>query len=80
MVVLAVIIICLTIFLIVFSQSGHSSSIIAILIVACVVVFILDVIGFFWKFALIQSIEIEKIPNNKDPPRIMAYEGDLNQI
>ena len=81
MAILAVIVVCVLILLIFLGQSqkGHSS-VIAILIVCCVLVLLIDLVTFFWKFAFIRSIDIEKIPNNKEPPKLMAYEADFEEI
>ncbi len=82
MLLIAIISICALIFLIVWASSNKDSgTAMAVAVTACCLALVADISAFVWKFACITSIDIEKIPNNKDPPKIMGFEEpDIHQI
>ena len=82
LVIVAVALVCVLIFLIIFASTGEgkNKSILAILIVVCCVLLLVVLIGFCWKFVMIKSVEIDKVPNNKDPPKMMGNEGNIDDI
>lgn len=62
------------------SANGFSNTVIIVFSVSCFVLVVATVV-FFWKFMIIRSIDIEKIPNNKDPPKIVNFsEQDIEEI
>lgn len=82
-VIIAIAAIAALVFICILNSITHNvdSNILTIVISICCLVLVTDIIAFFWKFTLIKSIEIDRLPNNKDPPKIMAYaEQDINEI
>ena len=52
----------------------------AVFVVACCLVLLVAIGGFFWRFAIIKSISIDRLPNNKEPPKIMAFQANLDDV
>lgn len=81
-ILVAIISITVLVFLLILTSSNsQNGNVIAFSITACCLVLLADLVFFVWKFAIIKSIDIEKIPNHKDPPKIIGFEEkDLDGV
>ncbi len=79
---IAVALIALLIFIIVFSQISYvNSNLLAIIISVCLIALVGDISFFCAKFLLIKSIDIDYIGNHKDRPKLLAFaEEDINNV
>ena len=66
-VIIAIAAIAALVFICILNSITHNvdSNILTIVISICCLVLVTDIIAFFWKFTLIKSIEIDRLPNNK---------------